>query len=103
MRYIDHQSLMEEQVYHYKDGEEDWVEVHVDLIPTWWRQEHGTKRKIRGRTVSMGGCLSIRYNQQWWSETTSTVRRSIKMIESMHPTRQYFRRSWIECSDSELV
>ena len=62
---------MDQTIYPYTDPDtnEAMVEVHVDLMPVGLRQTMGTKLKIRGMEgISMGGCLSVRYNQKYWDE-----------------------------------
>ena len=68
--YIYHKRLMKEMILKYKDDQNvKMVEVHVDLVPVKLRQERGEKRTIRGMEgVSMGGCMSIRYNATKWAQ-----------------------------------
>jgi len=46
-----HESLMKEMVYFFEKDGVEMVEVHVDLLPVWWRDQKGTKLTIRGKKV----------------------------------------------------
>ena len=77
---VEYLTCLSKEMLHFYDDEQGvkMVELHIDLVPITWRQ-HGVtiqnrkysvvELKIHGIKTSMGGNLSVRYNQDYWGAT----------------------------------